>query len=116
MKELDYTSFNFNDSLKRDFMVNFVIPEGIRILQSKLKVTSNQLIPAFNSSYCDDSGTLTNSTSYNSSTTNADFVLFLGAVNNPHEGYLAYATYCLLGNLNFYKSTFFFKSSNLFIN
>jgi hypothetical protein len=97
-------------------MVNFVIPEGIRILQSKLKVTSNQLIPAFNSSYCNDGGTLTNSATYNSSTTNADFVLFLGAVDNSNEGYLAYATYCLLGTVNFYKSTFFFKSSNLFIN
>ena len=86
-----------SDSLKKDFMMNFVIPAGIAILQSKLQVTSNRIVPTFNSNWCNDNGTLSNSTTYGSNTTEGDFVLFMGAVNSPSESYLAYATYCLTG-------------------
>jgi hypothetical protein len=78
-------------------MMNFVIPAGIKVLQSKLQITSNRIVSTFNSAWCNDNGTLNNSTSYGSNTTDADFVLFMGAVNNPNESYLAYATFCVTG-------------------
>ena len=80
-------------------MMNFIIPEGLRILQSKLQVTSNKLIPTFNSSWCEDSGTLTNNSSYASKTTNSDFILFVGAINDPNESFVAYSSFCLLGKI-----------------
>ena len=81
-------------------MLNFVIPEGVRILKTKLKVNSNQVIPAFDPdrNYCDDNGRLTFDTKYKNGTTDGDFILFLGVANAPSEGYLAYATFCLLGS------------------
>ena len=103
---MDYSNFNFSDQKKKDFMMNFVIPEGVRVLQSKLKVNSNQTIPAFNptNNYCDDNGLLTFDSKYQNGTTEGDFILFLGVTNKPSEGYLAYATFCLLGK--YLKSTF----------
>ena len=80
-------------------MMNFVIPESLKILSSKLKVNSNQIIPAFDPgwNYCDDQGKLTITDSYKTNTTDGDFLLFLGVVNKPNEGYLAYATFCFVG-------------------
>lgn len=98
---IDSASFNVTDALKKDFMMNFVIPEGVRILKSKLKVNSSKIIPQFNADGCDDNGKLTNSNTYSSSTTQGDFVLFLGVVNKPSESFLAYASYCVLGTLFF---------------
>ena len=105
---MDYSNFNFSDSKKKDFMMNFVIPEGIRVLESKLKVNSNQIIPAFDpeANYCDDNGLLSFNSSYKNGTTEGDFILFLGVTNAPSEGYLAYATFCLVGKIKFFKSTF----------
>jgi hypothetical protein len=80
-------------------MEDFIIPESVRQLEMRLKVTSNQTIPAFNPSDagCSDEGLSSISSVYESTTTNADFILLLGAVNKPDEGYLAYATFCVLG-------------------
>ena len=80
-------------------MINFIIPEGLRIVQSKLQVTSHKIIPTFDSSWCEDAGRLTNSTSYSSNSTNADFILFMGAINDPNESFLAYSSFCLIGIL-----------------
>lgn len=77
--------------------MNFVIPEGVRILKSKLRVNSNKIIPTFNSHFCDDKGTLSNSDSYASSTTQGDFLLFLGAVNKSDGSSVASASFCVLG-------------------
>ena len=95
--------------------MNFVIPEGIRILQEKLQVTSNKLIPTFNASGCNNNNILNNSSSYLSNTTNADFVLFLGSFSDQFDGTLAYATYCYNGI--FSKSSFllFFENGDFLI-
>ena len=97
-------------------MMNFIIPEGVRILQSKLKVNSNQIIPAFDPNYhwCDDNGLFTFDSSYKTSTNEGDFILFLGVRNKPNESYLAYATFCYSGNfdIHFFKILNFDDFSN----
>lgn len=78
-------------------MEEIIIPTGTAILESRLKVTSNGKIPAFdpNSAGCHDGNILTiDSSTYSSSETDGDFVLFLGVVNESEQGYLAYASYC----------------------
>ena len=84
-------------------MKEFIIPHGVRILRNKLKVNSNSIIPPFDTvnSGCDDNGLIKISKSYNTQTTEGDFLLFLGVINEPNDWYLAYASYCVLGkNLN----------------
>ena len=64
-----------------------------------MKVTSNSIIPAFNASQtgCDDEGNLTVDSKYATNTTQGDFLLLVGALNDSNSGTLAYATYCVLG-------------------
>lgn len=80
-------------------MEKFVLPEAIRILESRLKVTSNSIIPAFNATQhgCDDDGNLTVDSKYASQSTSGDFLLLVGVINEQNSGTLAYATYCVLG-------------------
>lgn len=97
---VDSSGFSaFQDSKKRNFMEKFVMPEAIRILESRLKVTSNSIIPAFDPewNYCDDQGKLTVDSKYKTQTTEGDFLLLVGVINEPNSGTLAYATYCLNG-------------------
>ena len=85
---------------KKNFMEKFVLPESIKILESRLKVTSNSIIPAFDPAFngCDDDGKLTVDAKYKTDTTAGDFLLLVGVINEPDSGTLAYATFCVLGN------------------
>jgi hypothetical protein len=95
----------FTDPKKKEFMLKFVIPVAVEILESRLKVTSNSIIPAFNASQagCDDDGKLTVDSKYATNTTQGDFLLLIGALNETSSGTLAYATYCVLGKRMFWK-------------
>lgn len=102
----------FTDPKKKDFMLNFVIPVAVKILESRMKVTSNSIIPAFNASStgCDDEGKLTVDAKYATQTTQGDFLLLIGALNETNSGTLAYATYCVLGKIFlFWQLNFFLK-------
>lgn len=89
-------------------MEQIIVPFGTEILQKGLKVTSNGKIPAFspNTYGCDDGGTLTLNDDDYKTEKDGDFVLFMGVTNKPDEGYLAYASYCVLRNL-FYSLIYF---------
>ena len=91
----------FDDDDKKNFFMNFILPEGMKILQNRLKVKSNQLIPAFDpvDKGCDDDGVIEIDSKYKTQTTDGDFLLFIGVVKNPSDGVLAYASSCLLGIL-----------------
>jgi hypothetical protein len=80
-------------------MLNLVIPEAIKEIQLRLQVTSNEVIPPFDpvGNFCDDTGKIQISSTYKSTTTNADFILFLGAINEENSTFMAYSNYCLLG-------------------
>lgn len=99
-----------SDDNKKDFMENFVIPEGTKLLQSKLQVTSTSIIPAFNAEAegCDDEGNISIDSKYASQVTEGDFLLFVGSkkLSDDVEGY---AGACLLGNDLF----FFFDNLRL---
>lgn len=102
---MDTSGFDsFSDSNKKNFMLNFVLPEAVRILEQSLKVTSNSIIPSFNASNmgCDDGGKLTVDNKYKTQTTQGDFLLLVGVINEPNSGTLAYATYCVQGKPDFF--------------
>ena len=80
-------------------MMNFVLPASIKILESKLKVKSNSIIPSFDGvdMGCNDDGNLDIDAKYKTQTTEGDFLLFVGVINEPDSGTLAYATFCAQG-------------------
>ena len=80
--------------------MNFVIPEGIKILQSKLSVNSNQIIPSFDvtGKLCNRLNLITFDESYKTNITNGDFLLFLGVINQPDAAYAALSVFCFVGN------------------
>jgi hypothetical protein len=84
-------------------MMNFILPEGLKIIESRLKVTSNSLIPAFDGieNGCDDDGLINIDSKYKAQATEGDFILFAGVYNNSNNDTLAYASVCVLGILNF---------------
>lgn len=87
---------------KRNFMLNFIIPQAVRILSSKIQINSTGQMNNFTAGQlnsCKDGGNITISSKYNGSgVIDADFLYFVGSVNEPSQGYLAYASYCVLGN------------------
>jgi hypothetical protein len=106
----------FSDPRKASFMKHFIIPEGLKILRQKLKVRSAQVIPPFDPirSNCNDtqfngSSTIDIRTNFHTKVTRADFLLYIGVVNDPKDTFLAYATFCVTGNkkLNFIKIIIF---------
>lgn len=97
---MDTTGYDkFTDSKKKDFMMNFILPASIKILESKLKVKSNSIIPSFDGVDlgCNDEGNLDIDAKYKTQTTEGDFLLFVGVINEPDSGTLAYATFCAQG-------------------
>jgi hypothetical protein len=84
-------------------MTKLIIPEAVRQLQMRLKVTSKQeILPLKDEEHvCDTSDLISVGSSYFNESTQADFVLLLGSENNHGSGYLAYATPCALGEFFF---------------
>jgi hypothetical protein len=81
-------------------MMNFIIPEGVKILERRFKVTSNSIIPAFDGveNGCDDDEKITIDPKYLSQTTEGDFLLLMG-VYTKNDDTLAYASVCLGGRI-----------------
>jgi hypothetical protein len=88
----------FEDQDKKYFVTQFIVPEGLKVLQEIIKVKSTGVIPKFNSnaSACSNKNYLDIDPSYSSKSTYADFILFLGVKNLPDKGWLAYASFCAL--------------------
>jgi hypothetical protein len=86
-----------------------VIPAGVAILESKIKVKSNSIIPAFDgvAHSCDDEGKISIAEKYKTETTEGDFLLFMGVMNEPNDSTLAYATFCVVGKMDFFLNLFF---------
>ena len=82
-------------------MINLILPEAINQLQLRLKVRSEQVIPAFDPQAmgCDYSGKINISPSYKSNSTKGDVLIFLYSQNIQSHDFLALAAPCLLGNL-----------------
>lgn len=98
---MDSSNFtDFKDDDKKNFMINFIMPEGLKILESRFKVISNSTIPAFDpvKNGCDDDEKMKIDPKYKSQTTEGDFLLFVGVYNDSSNDTLAYAGSCLLGN------------------
>ena len=92
------------DPKKRNFLQHFVIVEGIKIIQSKIYLEENSIIPAFDpkKNNCNDAEfnkkpTLEITSNFHKSITETDFLLYVGAVNEPKQKWIAYASYCILG-------------------
>ena len=90
-------------------MEHFIIPEGIKVLKSKLKVRSARVIPPFNpfNANCNDfeksKPNINIRSNFHKTTTRADFLLYIGVINKPNDNFLAYATFCVTGKLiNYY--------------
>lgn len=93
---VDYSGFTgFKDPKKKEFMEKVVVPEGIKILQSRFKVKKGGEIPPFNptESYCNDDGKFTIDNSPYTNPTQGDFILFLSILSDNSDT-LAYATSC----------------------
>ena len=92
---------NMNDSKKRDFLKDFILPESVRLLSSKLQIKSSGKLGQFRNGeliHCDDDNKMTIPNEYYSNTEHdADFILFAGSFNS-NAGTIAYATFCVLGN------------------
>lgn len=76
------------------------------MLRRKLKVRSARVIPKFNpfspNVNCnDDQGRGPNidiRSKFHEQVTRADFLLYVGVVNDPRDTFLAYATFCVRGS------------------
>ena len=80
-----------------DYIKNLVVPAGLKILQSKIQINSDKQVPAFDPQNCDASGAITPNSSYKTTATNADFVLFLGTTYKSSHNYKANANFCFKG-------------------
>lgn len=101
---MDKTNLSkFIDKKKQNFLENFVIPEGLKILKSKIKLKSAKVIPPFDpfESGCDDISlygpTLDITSDFHTKTTRADYLLYIGVVNDEEDDFLAYGTFCVKG-------------------
>ena len=92
---------SISNSKRRDYLINFVLPESVRLLSSKLQIRSTGKLGKFRDgelNYCDDSNKMTIPSSYYTNDSHdADFILFAGSFNST-AGTIAYATFCVLGN------------------
>lgn len=98
---IDYSGFNnFSDPKKKEFMEKVVIPEGIKILQSRFKPKTGGEIPPFNPTEagCNDDGKFTIDNSAYTNPTQGDFILFISTLSDNSDT-LAYATSCFYGTL-----------------
>ena len=103
--EIDTTNLsNFQDPRKANFMSKFIIPEGIKIIKQKIKIRSARVIPPFDpfGNNCNDTqrngrANIDIRTDYHKKVTRADFLLYVGVVNDPNDNFLAYATFCVTG-------------------
>ena len=80
-------------------MQKLIIPEALRKISSKLQVTSNSIIPVLSSTakyYLNYYG-FTGLESYETNTTDGDYLLFLKAGYDAGSGWLARATYVASG-------------------
>ena len=107
MSEIDdWNLKNFEDKKKESFIRNFVIPEGLRIIRSKIKLRSQKLIPKFDpwDHFCDDSQdkkpSLEIKTTFHEKDQFKDYLLYVGVVNDPDDQWVAYASFCQKGGLN----------------
>ena len=95
---------NMISSKKKDYLMNFVLPESIRLLSSKLQIKSTGKLGKFqeqNLRACNDSGKMTIPSSYYSNQEHdADFILFAGSFNLNSDT-IAYASACSIGKIRF---------------
>jgi len=92
------------DLNQREYLKNFMVPVGTKMLSDRLKIRSTGKIPALGNylDYCDDQGELTPDPKYRNNETDADFLLILGGFSQS-TNIIAYATFCLIGT----DSTFY---------
>jgi hypothetical protein len=89
----------FNDPKKKEYFMNFVLPETIFQLKSLIKIDSGKFLPAFgdNLDSCTDDGNIIIPEMYRNETSVGDFLIFIGVVDDDQESFLGYATYCIKG-------------------
>lgn len=109
MAEIDDTNLaNFEDKNKENFVRHFVIPNGLKIIQNKIQIKSDGLIPPFNAikNGCDDSvdksPSMKITTKYHEEKTAADLILYVGGVHEKMNGFDAYASFCVQGDYLIY--------------
>ena len=94
---------NFKDQNKLNFVRHFVIPEALKVIESKIRIKSQGLIPPFDplANHCDDSDgkkpSLEISTGYHTEHTAADYLLYVGVVEEKAIDFSAYASFCITG-------------------
>ena len=82
------------DGLKKEFYMSLIIPDAIKIIQSRFKINSNSYIPPFNTDICGPSFRINQSYTFQS--TNADVLIFLKSVNFDNNT-LGSASFCSIG-------------------
>jgi hypothetical protein len=87
-------------------MDKFIIPEGLKIIKQKLKIRSAKVIPPFDpfDNNCNDTqlngrANIDIRSNFHKTVTRADFILYIGVVNDPIDNFLAYATFCVAGSI-----------------
>jgi hypothetical protein len=88
----------FIDPKKKDYFMNLVLPEAMKELQSYFKIDSTKYLPAFGSKLdiCTDDGIITVPEKYRTQSTEADFIIFIGVIDEPGST-LGYASFCVKG-------------------
>ena len=79
--------------------MNFVLPEAISQLKSFIKIDSANYLPAFGDTLdgCVDSGNIIIPEMYKTDSSDGDFLIFIGVIDDDQNGTLGYATYCSIG-------------------
>lgn len=81
-----------------------MIPEALKIIYRKIKIKSDGFIPPFNpiKFHCDDSykkkPSLKITTKYHEENTAADYLLYVGVVEDRFNDFFAYASFCVKGS------------------
>lgn len=86
----------FKDEKKQRFLSDFIIPEGVKILEDLFKIESSGFIPQFKPDWtgCSYFGELDIDPIYSAEPTQADFILFVGVKDSPNNNWLAFASFC----------------------
>lgn len=89
---------------KKSFIKDLIIPEAVRLVQSKIKIKAGGSIPPFDpiQNFCDDSKnkdpTFKITTNFHKKRIDADFLLYVAVVQKNIMGYAFHVFHCLEGS------------------
>ena len=100
---------NYSDIEKRDYFINFIIPEALKKVSSLFQVNTIGSIGPFGNGIdgCSNNGDFIIPQKYKDDPIDGDLLILISIKNIGHSGFIAYAGACSVGK--FYDNYYFNK-------